>query len=130
MVKYLFIIRKFLIMTLFSLVVSGCSSYGHKLNEDAITQIKKNETTEQQVIDLMGKPMSVGITDDGKKFYMYMYVESKVKPSTLIPIVGAFVGGADTNSETLQIWFDSEGVVTAFAHNNTNSELNTGLVGN
>jgi outer membrane protein assembly factor BamE (lipoprotein component of BamABCDE complex) len=121
---------KNIISFLLILTIAGCASYGKKIDANLIKQIEKGKTTETQLISMLGSPMSVGITPDGKKFLMYMFVQSKTKASTFIPIVGAFVGGADTTSQTLQVWIDDKGVVSTYAYNNSSTELNTGLLSN
>jgi len=109
-------------------LVVGCASYGKKIDLSSVDKIQKGVTTEAQVKAMLGNPMSVGITAEGKKFMMYMYTQSQTKASTFIPIVGAFVGGADTQTQTLQIWVDENDVVTTYTYNTSNSELNTGLL--
>jgi len=121
---------KKILSILVCLSIVGCASYGKKIDANAINKIEKGITTENEVIAMLGNPMSVGVTPDGKRFLMYMYTQSQAKASTFIPIVGAFVGGADTKTQTLQIWVDENGVVSTYAYNNTNSELNTGLLSN
>ncbi|MFD1009085.1 outer membrane protein assembly factor BamE domain-containing protein [Oceanisphaera ostreae] len=119
---------KFLASCILCAFLVGCASYGGKIDANAVSQIEKGKTTEAQVYALLGNPMSVGISSEGKKFLMYMYTESQVKASTFIPIVGAFVGGADTNSQTLQVWIDEQGLVSSYAYNNSQTELKTGIL--
>ncbi len=118
------------IITLVALIVfaAGCASYGKKIDPDFSSRIKKGSTTEAQVIRAIGSPMSVSIMPDGQKFAMYMYTYAQTKASTLIPIVGAFVGGVNSQTQSLQIWYDSEGIVTNYAYTDGNNELNTGIL--
>ncbi|WP_419307278.1 outer membrane protein assembly factor BamE domain-containing protein [Chromohalobacter israelensis] len=121
---------KKILSILVCLSVVGCASYGKKIDANTIKQIEKGKTTEAQIVAMLGSPMSVGVTPDGEKILMYMYTKSQAKASTFIPVVGAFVGGADTKTQTLQIWIDENGVVSTYAYNNTGSKLNTGLLSN
>ncbi|MBO1520635.1 outer membrane protein assembly factor BamE domain-containing protein [Oceanisphaera pacifica] len=106
----------------------GCASYGAKIDANAVQQIEKGKTTENQVYALLGNPMSVGIAPDGQKFLMYMYTKSQAKASTFIPVVGLLAGGADTTSQTLQVWINANGVVSNYAFNDTQTELKTGVL--
>lgn len=111
-------------------LLSGCASYGNKIDSNYANSIEKGVTTEQEVVSAMGQPMTVSVTPDGLKLYYYIYTRSQAKASTFIPIVGAFAGGADTETQILQIWFDDAGVVQNFAYNKSNSEVKTGLLAN
>lgn len=119
---------RFIFLSLMCVFFVGCASYGSKIDENVISKIEKGVTTEAQVYSMLGNPMSMGLSSDGKKFLMYMFTESQVKAATLIPVVGLFAGGADARSQMLQIWLDDNGVVTNFAYNTSNTELNTGLL--
>lgn len=46
---------------------------------------------------------------DGTTMLMYVYSEVSTRPSTFIPIVGAFVGGMDTKSNSVTLRFDKDG---------------------
>lgn len=113
----------------FILILSGCASYGKKIDAQAVQKIEQGVTTEQEVYALLGKPMSSSIMQDGKKFLMYMHVKSQAKASSFIPVVGAFAGGADTQSDQVQIWIEN-GVVSQISHTMSESELQTGLLAN
>lgn len=119
---------KYLSMALI-IMLAGCASYGKKIDAQAVQKIEQGVTTEQEVYALLGKPMSSSITQDGKKFLMYMHVKSQAKASSFIPIVGAFAGGADTESTQVQIWIEN-GVVSQISHTMSESEMQTGLLAN
>lgn len=118
---------KAIIAILLSVMLAACASYGKKINHEAVSKIEKGVTTEAEVYKLLGKPSSSSIMSDGKKFLMYMHVKSQAKASTFIPVVGLLAGGADSQSDTVQIWIEN-GLVSEFSHSYTESELNTGLL--
>ena len=111
----------------FVALMAGCASYGNEIDQSQVEIIVKGETTETEVRSMLGSPMSVGISSEGKKYYMYVYTRSQVKASSFIPVVGLVAGGADTNTQTLQVWFDESGVVSSYAYNNTDQEIKTGI---
>lgn len=118
--------RHILVITL-TLLLTACASYGNKIDAQYATSIKEGVTTEQEVRTNLGNPISTGVTHDGLKFYVYTYSQAQTKASSFIPIVGAFVGGADTKTQMLQIWFDKEGKVTSYSYNDSAQEIRTGL---
>lgn len=119
---------KYLILVI-TIILSGCATYGKKIDVQAVQKIEQGTTTEQEVYALLGKPVSSSITPDGKKFLMYMHIKSQAKASSFIPIVGAFAGGADTQSDQVQIWIEN-GVVSQISQTMSESEMNTGLLAN
>lgn len=121
--------KTLLLLTIIAML-SGCASYGNKLNTNYIKNIKKGETTEQEILTNLGSPMTVSLTPEGLKMMMYMHIYSSAKASAFIPIVGAFAGGADTDTQTLQIWIDENGIVKNYAFSNSQTELNTGVLAN
>lgn len=110
------------------MMVSGCASYGNKIDANYASSIKKGVTTESQVVQALGNPMSVGLAPDGQRFALYMYTYAQAKASSYIPVVGLFAGGSDAESQMLQIWYDANGVVTNYSYNKSNTELKTGIM--
>ena len=43
----------------------------------------------------------------------YTFAETKIRPETFIPYVGAFVGGADTKATSVAFRFDDRGILVA-----------------
>ncbi len=111
-----------------ALFISGCASYGNKIDSSYAANIEKGVTTESQVLGALGNPMSVGITPDGKRFAVYMYTYAQAKASSFIPVVGLFAGGSNTETQMLQIWYDENGVVSNYTYNNHNGEVKTGIL--
>ena len=118
---------KYILIITLSLFLSACASYGNKIDAQYATSIQEGVTTEHEVRKNLGNPFTTGVTPDGLKFYIYTYTQAQTKASTFIPVVGAFAGGADTQTQTLQIWFDKEGKVTSYSYNNSTQEIKTGL---
>ena len=108
-------------LLLIALVVflSACATYGNKIDTNYANSIQEGVTTEKEVVSKLGAPFSKGVTPDGDRFYLYTYTHAQTKASTFIPIVGAFAGGANTQTQTLQIWFTKEGVVKSHSFNDT-----------
>jgi len=119
---------KLLITTLLALMVlTGCASSGNRIDGNYVGKIKTGETTEQEVRANLGSPMAASIMQDGSKMIIYSFARTELKASTFIPIVGLFAGGANTETETLQVWFDSNGVVTSHSFNQGNIDSSSGL---
>ena len=81
-----------------------------RLVSDAqVAAFKPGETTEAQVAALLGQPNMRTRLPDGTVMVIYSYAEYSTRPATFIPIVGAFVGGADTRSSAVTLRFDKDG---------------------
>ena len=94
--------------------LTGCvHAHGTKAAADteARSKVIKGVTTKSEVHQLLGKP--TGITDMGEKGEMWTYTYSKTqaRATNFIPIVGSLAGGADTETHSVSIKFDLQGVV-------------------
>ena len=108
--------------TVFLIVVAGIflagcmtMSYGVKLDRSKVSQIKKGATTRAEVESLFGPPAFVSLMNDGRRMMSYNFTETSAAPTpeTYIPIVGAFVGGANaqTRTQMLQIMLNKADIV-------------------
>ena len=89
------------------IALAGCAAGGVKVTDDQLTSFKAGETTKAQVIAALGAPTMQMRLADGTSMVVYSYYESKVRPATFIPVVGAFAGGSDTSTNTATLRFDA-----------------------
>lgn len=61
---------------------------------------------------MVGLPQQVGKDSDGNETWTYTYARASAKGTSFIPIAGAFMGGVDTQNQTLVVKFGPDGVVT------------------
>lgn len=98
--------------TLFVVAVAaslfGCAATGVQVTEAQTSGFVKGETTRSEVLQTLGSPTMQSTMPDGTRMVMYTYAEATVRPSTFIPIVGAFVGGTDSRGSSVVLRFDSE----------------------
>jgi len=118
---------RFFILGFVMLLVIGCASAGRPIDMTAVQQFEKGVTTQQEVRSSMGAPISTGITSEGETFFLYTFARSQVKASSFIPIAGAFLGGTDTDIQTLQIWFDEDGIMKNYTFNETTQDIRSGV---
>ncbi len=116
------------------LLISGCVSSGNpSVRDEAATgQIKVGVTTKEDVLQLLGKPNSVGkwsgsltavtglpatspalplALNSNYEVWSYSHISIETDAVTFIPIVGLFAGGATSSVSSLTIYFDDKGVV-------------------
>lgn len=120
------IVIKFLAV-LICLVLIGCATTGTRIEQDKVKQIKEGITTQEEVIELMGKPFMQNLTSDGKIIMMYQYTKVKNRATNFIPVVNILAGGMDMKQQTFQILIDENGVVEKYIFTDTNSPINSGL---
>lgn len=118
---------KLLLTSALILALSACASVGQPIDLGKVQAFEKGETTKTDVRDSLGSPASSGITSDGETFFIYTFARSRVKASTFIPIAGAFMGGANTDVQTLQLWFDEADVLKNYEFNETTQDVRSGF---
>ena len=94
------------------LTLSACVSVGRKLDTAKIDEIKKGETTRQQVLKLLGSPDQITKDGSGNVTFQYMHVRATPKAESFIPVVGMFAGGANVQNQLLMVTFGKDEVVT------------------
>ena len=106
-----------------SFCICGCSkqtSGNQNLSGVSVTEIqdriKEGKTTKQEIKEWLGEPSGISKDKDGNEVWRYSFsnYESKVRATTFIPVVGAFLGGADNKHEgrLLIIVFKNERVLS------------------
>ncbi|OZI21743.1 hypothetical protein CAL18_12530 [Bordetella genomosp. 7] len=105
--------------------LSGCAATGVQVKQGQLDQFKQGETTRQEVVAALGKPTTQMRNSDGTTTLLYTYAESRTRPETFIPFVGAFVGGVDTNSSHVTLTFDQAGKLLSYS--SSESEMGTGM---
>ena len=89
-------------------VLAGCASSGVQVTEEQTSKFVKGKTTRSEVIQSLGPPGSQTKVSDGTTLISYTYAEMKTHPMTFVPFVGAFAGGADAHTHTVQLRFDAK----------------------
>jgi hypothetical protein len=79
----------------------GCASVGTPIATQNIPKIRKGVTTEAELVQMFGPPLSKTTGSNGKTVEIWLHSSAQAKPATFIPIAGAFAGGATAQSEQL-----------------------------
>ena len=96
----------------FSLIVAGCASSGREINTTNASKIQKGVSTKADVKRLVGEPQQISNDSDGNQTWSYTYTRATAKGTSFIPIAGAFMGGVNTQNQSLIVKFNPEGTVT------------------
>ena len=110
----------------FAILFTGCASTGRKIDMSKVDQIKKGETTKQQVIQLLGSPEQMTSDASGNTTFLYLYSRATTKGQTFIPIVGAFAGGANVQSQMVSVIFGPDGKVSNYTQSMSANDMSTG----
>ncbi len=119
--------RRVMALVLLACLLAGCVSSGRKIDQSAADKIEKGKTTRAQVVDLLGSPDQITSRGGGDTIFMYHYMRVTAKPETFIPIIGAFVGGANVQNQMFMVTFGSDGVVKDFFNTQGSTEASKGL---
>jgi outer membrane protein assembly factor BamE (lipoprotein component of BamABCDE complex) len=108
------------------LALFGCASAGTKIDQSATAKIQKGVTTKEQVVALLGAPMSDTLMGDGREMMMWSYAQTQVKGATFIPVVGLFAGGSDTKMTMFQVVLNKDKIVEDCLWSNSSFEAKMG----
>jgi outer membrane protein assembly factor BamE (lipoprotein component of BamABCDE complex) len=108
------------------LILAGCASAGVKVDPAAAAKIQKGVTTKDQVIALLGAPMTDTLSSNGKEIMAWSYAQARATGVTYIPIVGLFAGGADTKTTSFQVVLDERKIVEDDLWSNSSFETRMG----
>ena len=111
-------VLSFLLLTLFAI---SCASAGNNFDESKISQIKKGETTEADLVAMFGEPQNRSVNSDSGLTLTWIYAEAKVKGESFIPYAGAFMGGTRSKSKTLSVIL-ADNKVTSFTYTGGGTE--------
>lgn len=105
----------------FTLFIVGCASVGNNFDESKISEIKKGQTTETDLVRMFGEPQNRMMNSDNGLTMTWMYSEAKVKGESFIPYAGAFMGGTRAKSKTLSAVLTNS-VVASFTYSGGGTE--------
>lgn len=115
--------------------IAGCAStsYGTKMDQDKVSQIKKGVTTKAEVEALLGLPASISMIGDGRRMMSYTFTDTLVQQNaaSYIPIAGLFLGKAEgkTRTQNLQIIITKSGVVEDYEFSDSTRNMEHSLIG-
>lgn len=109
------------------LALCGCVASGVKVEERQLSSFQKGQTTLSQVVGQLGQPNSSTLMPDGRRLLIYTYIQAQARPESFVPIVGAFVGGADAHSNMVSLTFTPDGVLESYSASQSQYGVATGL---
>lgn len=112
---------------LVAVVLSGCASAGRKIDQTSVDKLQKGVSTQADVRSAIGSPEQITKDSDGNETWVYIYTRSQVKGTTFIPIVGAFAGGVDTQSQSTVIKFGPDKVVKSIESSYGGTSVDNGI---
>ena len=118
---------KKLLLPALLLTLAACASSGVKIDQAKIEALQKGKTTYAEVLQSFGKPTSNTVLSDGSRMVFYNYFGVQTHPETFIPVVGAFVGGADSEHSIVTLNFDKSGVLKDYTASEGGSGTGTGF---
>jgi outer membrane protein assembly factor BamE (lipoprotein component of BamABCDE complex) len=119
--------KKYLLIALAIVLLAGCVSAGRKIDQTAAEKIEKGKTTKAEVIASLGSPDHITKLGTGDTMFMYHFMKATPKAITFIPIVGAFAGGANVQTQSCMVIFGPDDIVKNFSISQGGTEAGTGL---
>src|SRR5271170_507965 len=110
-----------------AILLAGCMSAGVKVDEANLKAFEAGKTTYGDVIASLGAPTTNALMPDGRRMLMYNWVQARARPQNFIPLIGPFVGGADSRSSSVIIWIDSDGKLANYSASQSQYGIGRGL---
>lgn len=107
--------------------LSACMSMGTKVDQEKLSQFVKGKTTYAEVVQKLGKPTQNTINSDGTRTITYVYAQSQANAASFIPIVGGFLGGAESENTTVALNFDKKSLLTSYTASEGGMNVGTGI---
>lgn len=86
-------------------------STGVKVDPAQAASFQPGVTTKQEVESRLGAPSVDSTLPDGSSILVYSFTATQARATSFIPIVGAFVGGADVKSSSFTFRFGPDGIL-------------------
>jgi outer membrane protein assembly factor BamE (lipoprotein component of BamABCDE complex) len=111
---------------LLTLALAGCATVGKEISPGQLSGFKEGESTSNNVIEKLGSPTTTSVSGD-RTIMVYSFVHTQARPESFIPLVGAFVGGADVRASSATFIFGKDGKLERYSHTVTKTGSGTGL---
>ena len=113
------------VLVLGAILVAGCATSGTNFDSSKVSEIKKGETTEAELIQKFGQPNQRTIDSEGLTHLTWQYVEAHASGKNFIPFYGAFHQESNTSNKMLMVTL-RDGVVEKFTSSEGANETSTG----
>lgn len=114
------------------ILLAGCVSAGNTSirgeTAESIGETLAAGQTMAEVRAALGNPMITSTSSDGLATWTYSFTELEYRATSFIPVVGLFDSGVSTDSTTLQIVFDEDGLVSEYTITETEVEADTSIL--
>ena len=108
-------------------MLADCTSTsGRQIDQATLESFKVGQTTQSDVIAKLGTPTSTIAESDGTTQVTYSYTHTTTRAETFIPVAGLFVGGADSQNQTVVFVFDKNHRLSSTLQGNGQSNFSQG----
>ncbi|MBX4210629.1 outer membrane protein assembly factor BamE [Candidatus Parcubacteria bacterium] len=112
-----------------SLCVGCASEQGARVDSNKVSQIKKGVTTKDEVVQMLGDPVSVSMLPGGGRMMLYMHNKITTQGQSFVPYVGMFTAGGNTERQTLQISINKDGIVEDYEFSDRQGTMTNNVLG-
>ena len=89
--------------------LTTCAATGVRVDADKVSALKIGQTSFADAVAALGPPTSQMHLGNGTMIVSYSYVQVSARPESFIPIIGPFVGGADSRASSVTLRFAPDG---------------------
>jgi outer membrane protein assembly factor BamE (lipoprotein component of BamABCDE complex) len=100
------------------LMLCGCASSGTRIESSQLGEVRKGQTTVDEIIKKFGRPTLLSKNWDGTQTAAYANPDGRSDAGTLLPLVGVVAAGG-SGVDSVIFYFDTRGVLTDFKSTQT-----------
>ncbi|WP_342594521.1 hypothetical protein AAGT95_16675 [Salinicola lusitanus] len=113
-------------------LLAGCASYGNqKLGDETeatvSSKIHEDETTQADLLNMLGNPTDKSFREDGKEEWTYVYSDASADAVNFIPFVGLFGTSTSGTLKKLNVIFNEDDTVWRYAMTESANDMKTGV---
>jgi predicted small lipoprotein YifL len=111
---------------LLSATLAGCGTSGVQVRPEQVAAIERGRSTEADVRTALGAPTGVSVVN-GQRMLVYSGAAYSMRPESFVPVLGAFVGGADWRASHVIVTIGPDGRVADVQSHHQESGATSGL---
>jgi hypothetical protein len=94
--------------------IAGCASTSTGIDANALSEVRKGQTTFDEVVRRFGRPNFLSKNWDGTRTAVYVHSAGRSDAALSLPAMGAAITNAPSSTDSVVLRFDERGVLSDY----------------